>query len=299
MAESFEWDDVRFFLAVSRAENLTQAARQLRVSQPTVGRRIKALEDRLGKALFERLPDRLALTEAGRALLPFAEEMEQQTFGLSHALDGLSEQADRLVRVTAIASFAVFLTRAFDDIERRCAPFAIEIVSTGERLNLARKEADIAFRMNSVPSRGDLISRRVGSMAYALYANRVLAGELDPDDPAAIRRSRFVGYRRNPRKRSQSGWLFDFGAEGDFPLRVNELFLRYEAARHGFGITILPCHLGDACADLVRVHPPIEELTEDIYLLMHAREKAAAPVRRVAEALVEVIQQRQDQLLGR
>ena len=298
MARDFEWDDIRVFLAACRAESLTGAARRLKVSQPTAGRRLKALEERLGATLFERLPDRLVLTEAGRALLPFAEEMEQQSLALSQALDGATPTAAKVIRVTAIESLAVFLARAFGEVEARCAPHTVELIATGERLNLARQEADIAFRMNAVPTRGDLTCRKLGRLAFALYARRDHAEELAAD-PAALQRADFVGYRENPRKASQSRWLFEFGKDGRFPLRVSDLQLRYEAARSGRGVTLLPCHLGDADPTLARVDGPIAALEEDIYLLMHESRRRQPAVRQVAEALAALIQARQSELTGR
>jgi len=298
MAEGFQWDDIRVFLAASRAETLTEAARSLKVSQPTVGRRLKALEGKLGTALFQRAADSLTLTEAGRALLPFAHEMERQTYDLTRALDGLAEPRGRALRVTAIGSVALFLLRSFAEIEAACAPQAIELISTGERLNLAREEADIALRMNQVPTRGELVCRKIGRIAYALYANPALADQLDLDGEKALPTARFVGYRKNPRRKSQSSWLYNFGQAGSFPLRVNELHLRFEAARRGFGVTILPCHLGDSCGDLVRVQPPIEALTEEIYLLMHESRRSQPAVRQLAEILTMAIENGQAELLG-
>lgn len=297
MNRDFEWDDIRVFLAACRAETLTGAAQTLKVSQPTAGRRLKALEERLGATLFERQPDRLVLTEAGRALLPYAEEMEQQSLALSQVLDSVAPETNKVVRVTAIESLAVFLARTFGEVEARCAPHAVELIATGERLNLARQEADIAFRMNAVPTRGDLVCRKLGRMAFALYAERDRAQQLGQDQEAA-RSARFIGYRENPRKASQSSWLFDFGRDGSFPLRVSDLQLRYEAARSGQGITLLPCHLGDATPELGRVGGPIAALDEDIYLLMHESRKAQPAVRHVAEALAELIRVRQDALTG-
>lgn len=298
MTEGFQWDDIRVFLAASRAETLTEAARNLKVSQPTVGRRLKALEGKLGTVLFERTADSLSLTEAGRALLPFAHEMERQTYDLTRALDALAEPRGHALRITAIGSVALFLLRCFDRIEAACAPHAIELISTGERLNLAREEADIALRMNRVPSRGELVCRKIGHIAYALYASPALADQLDLDDEGTLSTARFVGYRKNPRRKSQSSWLYDFGQAGRFPLRVNELHLRFEAARRGFGITILPCHLGDGCDELIRVRPPVEALTEEIYLLMHESRRSQPAVRQLADALVVAIEDGQAALLG-
>ena len=51
-----DWDDYRYFLAVAEEGSLSAAANRLRASQPTVGRRIASLEDRLEVRLFERHP---------------------------------------------------------------------------------------------------------------------------------------------------------------------------------------------------------------------------------------------------
>ena len=63
------WDDLRIFLAVVAHGSMNGAGRALGQSQPTIARRIKALEEALGVALFLRGPNNLGLTEAGRAVL--------------------------------------------------------------------------------------------------------------------------------------------------------------------------------------------------------------------------------------
>jgi DNA-binding transcriptional LysR family regulator len=294
-ASRIAWDDLRYFLAACRSTTLSEAARLLRVSQPTVGRRLRSLEADLGVELFERLPDRLEQTEAGRALLPFAESIELQTRDLVHSVAGAAGTGDSAVRVTAIGSVALFLVGSFHDVMASCQPTTVELIATGQRLNLARREAEIALRMNRVPTRGDLVCRKLGRIAYALYGKKGQAeAEAEPNEAAA-----FIGHRHNPRRKSQSRWLARHGRDGTFPLRVNDLHLRLEAARAGLGVTILPCHLGDACGDLVRVHPPIDELTEDIYSLIHETRRDNPAIRQVADAMASLIEREQPRLLGR
>jgi len=288
-ASRFAWDDLRYFLAACRSPTLSEAARLLRVSQPTVGRRLKALERDLGVELFERLPDSTVLTEAGRALVPHAETIELEACDLTHAVTGAARSDDQVVRVTAIGSVALFLVGAMDELLESCSPAAIELISTGQRLSLARREADIALRMNRVPTRGDLVCRKLGGIAYALY------GKKGQDEAPPVT---YVGFRHNPRRKSQSSWLFEHGRDGRFPLRVNDLHLRLEAARAGLGITILPCHLGDATPGLARVHPPIAALTEDIYSLVHETRRSDPTIRHVADALAALIERERPRLMG-
>ena len=61
-----DWEDVRVFVALARAGSLSAAARALKVSHATVGRRIAALEDTLGRVLFHRRADGYTLTAEGR-----------------------------------------------------------------------------------------------------------------------------------------------------------------------------------------------------------------------------------------
>ena len=73
-----EWSDLRIFLAIAREGTLGGAARKLGLSQPTMGRRLRALEEVLGHKLLQRSPDGFVPTEEGTAVLPHAERMEDE-----------------------------------------------------------------------------------------------------------------------------------------------------------------------------------------------------------------------------
>ena len=66
---------LRYFLAVAREENMTRAAEQLHVTQPTLSKTLKALEDELGKKLFTRHSFSIQLTEEGVLLRNRAEDL--------------------------------------------------------------------------------------------------------------------------------------------------------------------------------------------------------------------------------
>ena len=92
-----EWDDLRYVLAASRAGSFLGAANLLKVSHTTVARRIKALENDLGKSLFLRTRDGCAPTEACFVILPTAERMEQEMRTLQVlALDNAAEPEGRV-----------------------------------------------------------------------------------------------------------------------------------------------------------------------------------------------------------
>ena len=66
---------LRYFLAVAREENMTKAAEQIHVSQPTLSKQLKALEEELGKQLFIRHAFHIELTDEGQLLRKRAEDL--------------------------------------------------------------------------------------------------------------------------------------------------------------------------------------------------------------------------------
>ena len=76
-----DWDDLRVFLAVARAESLSGAGRVLKIDPATVGRRVARLEDAMGARLFVKGPQGYALSDEGARLLAHAEESGAKTVG--------------------------------------------------------------------------------------------------------------------------------------------------------------------------------------------------------------------------
>ena len=103
---SWQWDDVRFFLAVARAGSLSGAARALSVGHVTVGRRITLLEKRLGVTLLNRTPDGFATTSAGEAILRQCMAMESAALNLERIAAGRDSLVNGSVRVTTTEALA-------------------------------------------------------------------------------------------------------------------------------------------------------------------------------------------------
>src|SRR3954467_2413657 len=94
-----EWSDLRIFLAVARGGTLGAAARELGQTQPTMGRRIRALEAVLGQTLFQRTSEGFVLTDEGSAVLAHAERMEVEALGIARAASGQAGALEGTLRV--------------------------------------------------------------------------------------------------------------------------------------------------------------------------------------------------------
>src|ERR1700722_19397837 len=106
VSAGWQWDDVRFFLAVARAGSLSGAARVLGVGHVTVGRRIALLEKRLGLTLLQRTPGGFDVTSAGEAVLQRCIAMKNAALDLERAAAGRDSLAVGSIRLTAPEALA-------------------------------------------------------------------------------------------------------------------------------------------------------------------------------------------------
>ena len=142
-----QWDDLRIFLAVCDAGSLSGAARRLKVSQPTLSRRIAEMEYELGEPLFVRKNQGITLTKTAARLLPAAQGMAQWATEAGRALDAKNSPVSGRVRITAAPSFAFdFLAPIAEKLKRKHPQITLEVLASTERLNLSLGEADIALR---------------------------------------------------------------------------------------------------------------------------------------------------------
>ncbi|WP_207483563.1 LysR family transcriptional regulator [Arenibaculum pallidiluteum] len=297
--DGWDWSDVRVFLAVAETGSLAEAARALRLSQATAGRRLKALEAGIGGQLFERLPNRLVLTALGLALLEPARSMQVGAASLDRQARARALDQRQVVRITATTSVAAFVTDHLAEILDACPPGTeLGVIATRARLSLANREAELALRMERLPSEGDLAARRIGRFAFALYAARAYCALTGwTGDAGGLVRMEFVGLPPSPKPESQAAWL-DAVAGGRIRARVSEAHLRHAAARSGLGATLLPCVLADADPGLVRLAPPPPELVEDVWLMVHRDLRTLPAVRAAAAALQALFRRKAARLDG-
>ena len=260
-----EWSDVRIFLAVVRGGSFGEAARTLGVSHPTVGRRIKALEDEAQQALFRRTRDGLVLTDAGDGVLALAESMENSALAMERRLAGNHDRLEGMLRISSAEWFAGYvLAPVLAELTRRHPAVVPEVIASYRLLDLSRREADVAFRL--VPfSEPDIVQRRLMSMAYGVYGSAGTASALH-SDPASVG---LVLMNTAQSHFPDVAWLLD-----RFPLsrRVFTSTSRAVQAQmclQGMGIAVLPRPLGDALSGLQRIDMPDQPPGRDIWVGYH------------------------------
>lgn len=169
---AFDWDDLRFFLAVARAGRLTVAARQLEADHTTVSRRISALEAALKAKLFERKPQGYSLTEQGERLLAHAESMESQALAVASEVGGADLALSGTVRIGAPDGIGTyFLASELGALAERHPGLTLQLVALPRTFSLSKREADIAITLEQ-PTEGRLVSRKLTDYRLRLYASK-------------------------------------------------------------------------------------------------------------------------------
>jgi DNA-binding transcriptional LysR family regulator len=98
---------LRYFVAVARAGSIRKASEELHVASSAVSRQIQKIEDELGTSLFERLPNGLRLTQAGKATLRHAKATLHDFELLTGELGALKGKKTGLVSIAALDSLLV------------------------------------------------------------------------------------------------------------------------------------------------------------------------------------------------
>ncbi|QRM32907.1 LysR family transcriptional regulator [Microvirga sp. VF16] len=168
----FNWDDLRFFLAVARTGRLTVAARQLEADHTTVSRRILALEAALKTKFFERSPQGYTLTEQGEQLLAHAENIESQALAVASELGGADLSLSGTVRIGVPDGFGTyFLAPELGTLAERHPSLTLQLVALPRTFSLSKREVDIAVTLEQ-PTEGRVVSRKLTDYRLRLYASK-------------------------------------------------------------------------------------------------------------------------------
>jgi DNA-binding transcriptional LysR family regulator len=289
-AATFDWSLMRSFLAVIERGSLLGAARQLRVSQPTLGRHVAELERQLGIMLFERTGRGLVATAAARAIADQARAMADNAEAIGRTLTGQSKQISGSVRITASQTVATYLLppllARFREHE---TGIATDIIASNAVSNLLRREADIAVRMVR-PAQSSLIARRVGEVQIGAYARKdYLRRRGPPGEPGEMMRKDLIGLDRDESIIRAFAALGHRIERDSFMFRSDDHLVLWQALCAGLGIGFAATWLADREPSLERVLPDLPMPRLPVWLTVHREIRSSARIRTLYEFLAEGI----------
>jgi DNA-binding transcriptional LysR family regulator len=285
----FDWNDLRYFLAVARGTSTLAAARGLHVSQTTVARRIVALEAALGLTLFEKRQAGYVLTDAGRDLVAQAEAVEAAASGLANAAQAQTRALSGTVRLTVEEIFAMtLLAPLLPQLHELHPAIRIELDTSPGMRDLGAGEADIALRSTSKPQPAGVVGRRLCKDDWTLYCSRDYAARHgQPRSAEELKSHAIVAGGAGGLWRAYSNWIRQLGLEGQVAMQHGSSTGLLTAVRSGFGIAALPCLVADADPDLIQCLPPPKDHKRAMWLVTHERVRHTPRVRAVIDFLYE------------
>lgn len=290
-----DWEDIKTFDAVMTAGTVRKAAAELGVHHSTVSRRIEALEHCLKVRLFDRRPEGYAPTQAGEELADIANGFGNALTGIVRRIAGRDDILPGKLTVTMAEPLAtgIFAPR-LPQFSDRYPGLELDIIVTYEQLDVARREADIAVRMNNNPPE-TLVGKRYFPYYTSIYASPDYLADHDlANDPES---ARWLGWGDTDDRYPDWTQKTEFARVpvwGTF----DRPSLQIAATRAGLGIAMLPCMMGDVAPGLVRVTARKPEPARDIWVLTHNDLRRTARVRAFMDFAGTVIRDNKPLLTG-
>lgn len=279
------WDDLKVFLAVARAESLSGAGRGLKVDPATVGRRIGRLEEELGAPLFAKSPQGYALTDAGQRLMGHAERAEQ---AMGAAVEELAGQAGALsgqIRIGAPDGCANYLLpQVCARIVQENPDLEVQIVALPRVFNLSKREADMAIGV-SPPNAGRLTVQKITDYKLHLAAHESYLCQHPPIHRVEdLHGHAMIGYIPDMIFDKELDYLSEAGVSR-VSLASNSVSVQFNWVRQGGGIAIVHDFAIPSATGLRKILTDALSLTRSFYLIRHADDRRLDRMNRFAAAL--------------
>jgi len=293
------WSDYPILLAVAETGSLTAAGSALGISQPTVGRRIKALEARFGAPLLAKEDGRLAPTEFGYLVIDHVRRMEAEADAITRSSATLEHSLAGPIMISASEGVGDWwLPAVMQEFRQNHPDILIDINVDFRAANLAQREADIALRWMGPGTQNSLIGRRVTSFGFGLYASKgYIQKKGYPEKAENLLDHDAVRFLQL----KESFWpLDDKGQVLPTPrttFQTNNLVAHHHAILSGYGIGMLAHCSVEPGQNIVRVLPELGRV-EDLWVVAHEDLKKSARVRAAFDFIVDALQKDNDHFIN-
>ena len=294
------WDSYRFFLAVVENKSLSGAARELGVTQPTVGRHIRELELHLNVRLFNRMNFRYVPTPAGEAILDLAESLSSTVHSIERRIGGQDSRLSGQVSLSTPEGLGVcWLIPRLRDFKKQFPEIELEVAVGRYQRELADRHCDVALCLGK-PEYEDLVGRRVGTVRFGLFASPDFLGAHGrPETLADLARTSVISWGDSAAESCPAKLLRELlpvtTANG---FASDSLMAQIAAAQAGLGAVVLPICIVHGDFGLCRILADAFGPTETLWLLTHRDLTKAARIRAILSYIADSLRNDAALLLG-
>lgn len=277
------WEDLRFFLAIAKAGTISGAAKDLKVDQATVSRRLASLEAVLGIQLVIRRPREARLTPIGEKILKEAKDIEAKVYSVARLSSSGKTSTRSRVAISAPPILARhFFAPALFEMTQQNPDIQLSIQSEPQFVSLSKMEADLSLRLSPPIEETDII-KKAGLMKFGLYTTPHYRNIKNPSSWD------FIAYSHKEPSFAHKRWLYEVIGNRRVSCEVSDLSNQYEAACSGIGVAGLPCFLADKEPRLIKLPTEQPMLTLDIWLAKHPDLRDDPQIRKLAQTITEFL----------
>lgn len=286
------WSDYPILLAVAETGSLTAAGKKLNMSQPTVGRRIRALEESFGTVLLKKESGALVPSAFGHSVLDHIRRMQKEASAIDRSSASLEQSLAGPVRISTTEGLGTHWLPVVMQVFRQAHPdLLLDVAVDFRTFNLAQREADIALRWMGPGNQNSLIGRKVADVGFGLFASEDYLSRRP--EPIATKQD-LASHDSVTVHMSETECLWpkdETGAQvgfGRLTFKTNNLLAHENAIRHGYGIGILPICFVPPGTGLKRVLPG-QTHHEDLWIVAHEDLTKSVRIRAVFDFLVDAL----------
>ena len=247
------WDDFRIFGEAARGGSFSNAAKRLRMTQPTVSRRIKGLEQRLGVQLFDRFPHGLDLTPEGLKVFEAVRQAEGAFASVQRNVCGSDRRLEGTVRLCLPEGMAAFwVVPRLREFQALHPNISVELICSMESADQTAKGADLCIAPQR-PTLPDLVTAKLCTVHFVPWASPDYLRRFGtPSTPADLRDHRLL-YNSYYRIMSEDfgEWLALEQTAQEHRSWINSSSSLLSAVRNGAGIALFPTYFCEFAEGLV------------------------------------------------
>ena len=281
----FAWDDIAVFLALYRERTTGRAASALGVSQPTIVRRIAALEHALTLTLFERTPTGLTPTAAAHGLRALAEQVERSVCEFATEAGSQAGTGDNVIRLTFLDHFERLLVPVLRQFQAQWPSVQTELLASDRVYDLARGEADIGIRGRAAPNSDEIVVHELPPCGWTVFASAHSESSDRPHFPREVSNYPIALLDSSAGRLPVYQWLKAQAGERSSPIRCSNYSALKSAIASGAAVSVLPCTVGVGDRDLVACFPPMPEFDVPIYLIARRAILRRPPARNLFDSI--------------
>ncbi|WP_163338687.1 LysR family transcriptional regulator [Desulfopila sp. IMCC35008] len=296
--KNMNWDDIRYFLALSRASTFIGAGTELKVTHSTVSRRITNLEESLDTRLFHRSEKGCRLTPAGEKLLPYAESLESTYINIEEHVSGSNSQLSGSVRIGAPDGIGnCFLAPRLTVFQQDHPSLQIELTAEPMYYSLSKREIDILVTVQK-PTVGNVLVRKLTRYKLGLFATPEYLSSAGPvSTKEDLKGHRMIGYIDELLFDHELHFMDEILPGLSTNFRCSTVVAQLNATLSGAGIGVIPFFMVHGQKRLIQILPELT-IERGYWLKLNPESKRLARVRSTIDFLVGQIVTDEDLFLS-